>query len=877
MYAPALHSRCDILKYAQEGGYPQACKFYNTVSVVMPTGFRHASFVTALILIACHQFALADSGIICEPSADSDYWICSNPADTEADPKIQSPLNAYDFIPAEFLTNEQRKTLKPGCTGLYLDPLADASLSNYQASELFVESDHSSMHDGERFLIEGNVQVKHGPRSISADSMTYQREDEEGKLEGNVIIRNPGILIRGDKAAFSTKSEKASFEGAEFIMHEQHLRGSAESIRQDAGQKIVLNEGSVTTCEPGNNIWRIEGEKITLDQANNRGTARNVSLRVADVPIIYLPWFSFPLGDERQTGMLIPAISSSEDGGLDIALPWYWNLAPNYDMTITPRLISGRGGMLETENRYMNSSFTSSLNLAYLASDDGGQDPDVDFLIENGDIDETQGRPHKGNNRWLIEAHQTGGLNSTTGWYSDVNFSKVSDIDYFRDVGNTSFAQSNETFINQLVKLGYISDHWHLQTLAQDRQILLRDINKPYHILPQINAMGSYRLGGGLQLGMQHELTRFSHDDQIRLNGSNILTGDRLYMDYRMKRAWRKSWGFIKPEVGYKYLGYELDNTNLGSGVSSSPSAAAGQASLDMGLAFERKGRNFLQTIEPRIFHFYREFSDQSGFYNVTDDGQNINFDTSLRTFTYGQLYRDTRFSGHDRLDDANRTTLGLSTRWYTDSNSLPFFDASLGKVFHHADKRVSLLGDNQGRQSSELAGDLNIALGPLSRFYAMGNYDTANDEMSRASVGVRYASKDQKLLFNVAWSWVRDFQQVETISRNIDQIDTSLVVPLNDQWELMSRFNYDFDAKQDLETFVGLEYNDCCYLIRVLARRWLDSNIATLVDDEDLRYDQGIFLEFHLKGLGGSGARVNAILNDSIPGYEIRERTLNK
>ena len=742
---------------------------------------------------------------------------------------------------------------------------------------LEVESDSGTVLYGNQFEIRGNVQVKHGPRSISAESMQYDRDREQGKLEGNVVIRNPGILVRGDRAVFSTANSAARFEGGKFIMHKAHLRGEAGSIVQTEAGGIELRNGRVTTCEPQSNTWHIEGEKITLNPTENRGTARNVSLRIADVPVIYLPWFSFPLGDERQTGFLAPAISSSEDGGLNIAKPWYWNMAPNYDMTITPRLISGRGAMLETENRYLNRAFTSSLNLAYLASDDGGQDPDLDTLVDTGQASELQARPHRGKDRWSIQARQSGVQKNAAGWYSDINLNKVSDIDYFRDIGGQSFNQSNQTHINQIATLGYFVDNWHLQTIAQDRQILLSDVDEPYRLLPRINARGVYRYKGGFQLNAHNEYTRFTHPKRIRRNGSTIVDGSRLFLDYRVKRGWRKPWGFLVPEVGYKHLTYQLDTWDLAIESERRPSVTAGQASLDMGLIFERQDDNYLQTLEPRIFHFFREYANHDGFYNITEDGQHLNFDTSPRTFTYGQLYRDTRFSGHDRLDDAFRTTLGLRSSWYKhDDSGVPVFDAGLGKVFHHEDRRISLQGENQGRQSSELAGDITISLGPLSRFYAMGNYDTANHEMSRASAGIRYANRSQSVLFNIAWAWVRGFQQLETNSRNINQIDTSLVIPIHNQWQLMSRYNYDYDTDQVLETFLGIEFNECCYLVRALARRWLDSNIATLVDDDDLLYDQGLFLEFHLKGLGGSGARVAAIVDNGIPGYKQREQLRN-
>lgn len=791
----------------------------------------------------------------------------SEPADTAT----------RDWVPLKHLNAAQKLQLHPGCGGMYVDPLAQQTMPEaLEDAELIIESDSSLMENGQQFQIEGNVQVKHGPRSIGADKMAFDREAQTAELEGGVEIRNPGLLIRGDRAKLSTKSEEASFEQANFVMHEEHMRGSAESIEQDDKGVVTLRGGSITTCEPNNTTWRIVGEEIRLDQQERQGVARNVSLRVMEVPIMYLPWFSFPLGDERQSGFLVPAISSSESGGLDIAVPWYWNLAPNYDMTITPRLVSGRGAMLETENRYMNRYMDSGLKLAFLADDDGGADPDVDILIENGELTESQARPYTGNNRWLVEANQRAGLDDNRGWYSYLDASKVSDVDYFRDVGNESFSQSNQSYVDQLMQFGYLGEHWHLQTNVHERQRLLNDLEQPLRILPQINMNGHYYMGE-YKLLMQNELTRFDHDDLVRSDGSPIVQGVRNYMDYRVSRSWRRSWAFVNGHAGYKYLAYELDDEGLQAGASSSPSVVAPQLGLDLGLIFERQSKHYLQTFEPRIFRFYRGYSDHNDFYGITDDGQNLNFDTTQRTLGFNQFFRDTRFTGHDRLDDANRSTIGLTSRWINNDTGRELMQVNLAQVLHYTTRKVSLDGQPESREQREIAVSAALSLGPLSRIFASSIYNTEENEVARASAGFNYASADQKFLANLGWSWVRDFQQQETNARNLDQIDASLVMPLNEQWHLMGRYNYDVEESQHLETFLGVEYNSCCYRVRVLARRWLDSNIATLVEDEALRYDEGVFFEFHLKGLGGSGARVDTILRDSIPGYEERENKLKK
>ena len=307
------------------------------------------------------------------------------------------------------------------------------------------------------------------------------------------------------------------------------------------------------------------------------------------------------------------------------------------------------------------------------------------------------------------------------------------------------------------------------------------------------------------------------------------------------------------------------------------------QASLDLGLIFENAQGMFTQTLEPRAYYLYRAYEEHDALFNVGgNDGLDVNFDTSERTFSYSQLYRDSRFIGGDRLDDADQVTLGLTSRWQNNQTGRDLFDVSVGQIFHFRDRNVSLAGgtgEDETVENSEFAGELNVALSERTHFYGNAIYDTTSRRINRGSAGVHYGSDDYRKLFNISYAYLRDLNpptETGIASRDIDQVDLSFVYPVARQWTVMGRANYDFQNSQELESFFGFEYNDCCYRFRILARRWLDSNIANLVVDQDAQYDQGIFFEVHFKGLGGSGAKVNSILNDGIFGYETREQSLH-
>ena len=286
--------------------------------------------------------------------------------------------------------------------------------------------------------------------------------------------------------------------------------------------------------------------------------------------------------------------------------------------------------------------------------------------------------------------------------------------------------------------------------------------------------------------------------------------------------------------------------------------------------------------MSPRAYYLYREESDHSDLFNITDNGQHINFDTNLRTFSYAQLYRDTRFSGKDRLDSANQLTLGFRSEWLSQKNGAHLFDLSLGQIFHFEDTNLGLNGiSGEQEDTSELAGELGVSLGPLARAHASAIYNSESGQLSRSALGFSYHSADYRSLFNLSHIYIRGFQQrglfsQNTTTRDIDQIDASFILPAGSQWSMMGRYNYDFELKQELETFFGLEYNNCCYRIRLLAGRWLDSNIANLVNVDELEHDTGFVFQLHLKGLGGLGKGVDSILNQSIQGYREREKFIH-
>ena len=714
-----------------------------------------------------------------------------------------------DWRSLDQLSVEQRRTLKPGCSGAYIDPLATPEQTNdvfllgdvtplgeapipTDQQPLYIEAGSALVTDGKRALLQDNVQISQGQRSIRADSISYDRDIDEIQLEGGVLIRQPGMLVAGEKAKASTAKNTASFERSAFVSHETHMRGEAESIRQIGPGQIILQNGSLTSCEPGSDAWSLSGGELGINQETGQGYGKNVKLKIGSVPIFYIPYLSFPIGDQRQSGFLFPAISSSEDGGIDIAVPYYWNLAENYDATITPRIITERGLMLETEFRHLtklaDQEVYTALGLAYLPNDSGGADQDIDALVADGTISAEEATPNKGSDRWLLQFQQQAGSNE--GWYTESDYTKVSDFDYLRDLGTSSLYAVNTTYLDQRATAGYVFENWNVSAQFQDYQVLLADVDSPYRKLPQIDANGYYEIEndhfGTIQAKLDNQYTYFDNRQNTTISGDVLVTGQRLTTDYRLSKKLSNTWGYFKSELGYKTLNYKLNDGGTGALENTSINLNTGQLVIDTGVAFEHAEGDYLQTFEPRLYYTYREFADHTDLYNVGGRPLSVNFDTSLRTFSYDQLYRDSRFSGSDRLDDAHRITLGVTTRWISNTTGLELGTLSFGQINHLRDRRVGLNNEiPSSEDTSQLALNGNIAIGPLANAYMSAIYDTSNEKIERFATGFSVKTPNQGTLFNAFYTFAR--QNPESIvTEEIDQIDLSLITQINRQWAVM-------------------------------------------------------------------------------------------
>lgn len=777
------------------------------------------------------------------------------PGQSTADRDPKSPTTPataaardWDWVPVAELTPAQRCDLEPGCDGAYVEPPRDWPEADQPRQNAPLRaSAGSSRWQGDTVILEDGIELTKGELKVLAEHGELDRAADRAILDGDVRVREPGLLLTGSHAELNTATGLGELQQARILHYDSGARAEAERLSRPSEELAVLEQASYTQCRPGAEVWRLSAGNLRLDRASGRGEARDTVLRLGPVPVFYTPYMNFPIDDRRQSGWLWPSLSSS-DGG-DIAAPYYLNLAPNYDATLTPRYIGDRGAMLETELRHLAGFGQTELGGAYLPDDD----------LTGGD-------------RWLFSGEHRGRLGSHVGTL--VDYTKVSDIDYFRDLSVSSLDIKRQTHLNQRAQLSSSLGQWRTTLLVQQYQTIDEFVAEPYQRLPQWTLR---REGGQRNFRPDYtflaEYTDFDHDESIA-EGGNRITGQRLYSEAGLTLPMHWAAGYIQPTLKMRYVGYELDD--LPGGGSSiddeNPSSATPMAIVDAGLFFEREtewfGDGYLQTLEPRLYYLWSEHEQQSD--------QPL-FDTSRLTFSYQQLFRPFRFSGYDRLEDFDQLSLGVTSRWIGRGDGRELITASVGQIFYFDEREVTsratprgLLLEETRRDNSELAAELRLQ--PNDSFWATAStlWDTTDDRINEGGFYLHYSGEAS--IFNLGYRYRRAQPGINHLQRNLEQADASAVLPVSERWSLFARFNYDLEDNRSLEDLFGVQYEDCCWLARVVYQRAVEGEDRLVTGERRVARDHAIIFEFQLKGLGSLGSKADGLLDESILGYGERD-----
>ena len=810
-----------------------------------------------------------------------------------------------DWVPREQLSAAQLAEAGPYCAGAYIEPLRPGmdDTTPRDESPMFVSAKVSRYEQQDQVAtLAGDVVLRHAGMQAEADEARLMQAENRGELLGKVRLRDQGMLVVGDRAELQLDTGEAQIDNAEYVIHDAHARGSALYAKREGSAIIRLKDGTYTRCEPGDNAWYLKGNNVTLNPATGFGSATNVTLRVKDIPVFYTPYIYFPIDDRRQSGFLPPSISTSSSSGFSLQTPYYFNLAPNYDATLYPTYMTKHGLLMEGELRYLTESSEGQIGGAWLNDKDSKRKDQSEYEKQ----------------RWLYSWQHTQGLNERL--LAEVDYTDISDPYYFQDL-DTDLGIDMPNYVNQQGALTYRGDSYVARLNVQSYELANIVDLTPYNRLPQLTLDGTLPFNpAGLRFDYGTEYVKFDrslrkgnyiNEDGVnegpwydaRLAGLDRANGERVHLEPSMSLPLNWSWGFVTPKIKYLQTHYDLslDSTGknslqYGQRFKSNQNRGVGMFSLDSGLYFDRNtqwfGKQYQQTLEPRLFYLY-----------VPDEDQNDIpiFDSTESTFSYSQLWQDNRFVGKDRIGDANQVSLGLTSRWIED-NGFERQRVSLGQIFYFEDRKVQLPGIDYKTRKDATSDVSPYALEYLYRFNrdwrlsstfnwdpdqrrtrsgsAMFHYQPEDNPNKIVNLGYRY--RDDLVRYDQAsgkWQvgggdygapgdpyYIKDYYK-------ISQHDFSVIWPVAQGWSVISRWQYDYNRNRTLEAFGGFEYDSCCWKLRLINRYWVAYDEVSLDPARNDEPDRGIFLQIVFKGLGGvMGNKVETFLDQGIQGYRERE-----
>ncbi len=656
------------------------------------------------------------------------------------------------------------------------------------------------------------ITLTSGSRMLRADGAHFDRETNTFSVDGSVEFQDADTQVRAGGAQYNHDTAEVTFEDAEFKIWSVPARGAGEFIRVEREGHLRMDRVSYTSCPEGKNDWLLSARRIEIDHEKGVGTARNAKFTFKRVPILWLPYVSYPATNERKSGLLIPDFGTNSARGIDIEFPYYWNIAPRYDATIAPRLMTKRGIQLRNEFRYLARKHDGVLTAEYLPNDDVTDEHRALAAIR----------------------HES---NFTTNWRGMVHATHVSDSNYFEDL-SSGLASTSQTALLRRADLEFYNNVWSGLLRVEDYQTIddtIAEIDQPYQTLPKLAVRGFTPDGWlGLQYALDGELSYFRRDIGVTGLRGHIMPEIALPLDLRYMT--------VKPAVAYEYTAYNLANTEPGQ--EDSPSRNAPILSFDLATTLERltPKRGWLQTLEPRILYAYIPFRNQ--------DDLPV-FDTITPDLNIVQLFRENRFVGYDRLGDTNQLSLGVTTRLIDAKDGDEFMRATLGEILYFSDRDVTLPGGSPADSNkSDYLLEIGMKLAEKWRTWFGYQYNSDDRNTKWTDIRLRYRADDTKIA-NFTYRYRRD---------SLEEFDISAAWPVAGRWNLIGRYNYSILDSKTLETLIGAEYATCCWAIRTSARRYL----ASRTGDSDTSFS----VQLVLKGFGSPHSAADRMLDRGILSY---------
>jgi len=697
---------------------------------------------------------------------------------------------------------------------------------------VYMDADGSEFNHAQQTIRLYKAAIRRDYTYLEADQVTYHQATKSADLEHEIYLQKPDLRLTSDQGQMDLDDDTGWFTDVEYRLPEVQGRGTAKRAEILSSTRSQYDRVRFTTCPPGSRDWTITARDMDIDQETGWGNAHHAVLRLGSVPIFYSPYFSFPIDDRRKSGFLFPTWGSSKDLGTELTLPYYFNLAPNYDATLSPRWMSRRGLMMGGEFRFLGERQSGILSGEYLN-------------------DRVESDLHDSRRSALRIIHKS---NPFQGLTTLINATEVSDTEYLNDF-SSGLDISSIRYLERTALARYNIGNWRMTGMLQDFQTVdasLNPVNYPYSLMPRLTA--DYRQLSRnhlFDLGLRTEYTYFRHDINI--------TGQRLRLDPSVEvQLVRRPWGYLVPRLTLNYATYQLVESETQTGQGLNPGYSVPTLSLDSGLVFERDsnwfGKAAVQTLEPRLYYLYAPYEDQS---DIPD------FDTSDLELSYINLFKDNRFIGGDRVGDANQVALGVTTRWLENDTGIERLRASMGQIFYFRDREVQLLDSTppQDQSASAVVAELSSQLGPYWRTSLNLRWDPELDEneFDRRRIGLHYRSTNQRL-FNITYNF--------DAKNKIEDLDLSFYWRFDHRFTAIGAWKHSLYYQRDLNRVAGFEYGGrCCWTLRAIYQEYI--NETDLNQDIDQAADVRFMLQLELGGLGALGQQVQNTLKESIYGYQ--------
>lgn len=731
-----------------------------------------------------------------------------------------------------------------------------------------INADHAKGNYPDDAVFTGNVDIQQGNGRLQADEVQLHQKQAEGQPEpvrtvdalGNVHYDDNQVILKGPKAWANLNTKDTNVWDGDYQMVGRQGRGTADLMKQRGENRYtILENGSFTSCLPGSDTWSVVGSEVIHDREEQVAEIWNARFKLGPVPVFYSPYLQLPVGDKRRSGFLIPNAKYSTTNYFEFSLPYYWNIAPNFDATITPHYIHKRGNVQwQNEFRYLTHAGAGLMEFDYLPSDDVYQD-------------ENPGMSDK--HRWLFYWQHGGVMDQV--WRFNVNYTKVSDTSYFNDF-DSKYGSSTDGYARQFFSVGYAVENFDATLSTLQFQVFDTSRGDSYRAEPQLDMNFYQNDVGPFDTRLYAQAVRFTNVNE------NLPEATRLHLEPTMNLPMSNDWGSLNAEAKLLATHYQQENLDryreyrggkneAANNLEDSVNRVLPQFKLDGKMVFERDagliGNGFTQTLEPRAQYLYVPYRDQSAINN---------YDSSLLQSDYSGLFRDRTYGGLDRIASANQVTTGVTSRVYDDA-SVERFNVSVGQIYYFTQSRT---GDddinwekNKDTGSMVWAGDTYWRISDRWGLRGGVQYDARLANVATGNGVLEYRRDDDRVVqLNYRYAspeyiqaTLPSYSTAEQYKDGINQVGMTASWPIVDRWSVVGAYYYDTNANEAADQMLGVQYNSCCYAIRVGYERKING-----WDIDKSKYDEVIGFNIELRGLSSNyGLGTQQMLRSNILPYQ--------